>query len=411
MTGKRVLLGSLVFAVIAYGTLARAASESVLHSFGSAGDGAYPFAGLTFDANGNLYGTASAGGGNNQCDEMGCGVVYRLMPAGRGNWNYVVLHSFTANEGGNPYSTVAIDHSGALYGTTLYYALGCGTVFSLRSGSGGTWSESTVHRFTCGDDGFSSYGVVFDGIGRLYGTAYAGGADEHGLIFYLAHQSALSWNELVLHAFDGSDGGAPAGNLIFDAHDNIYGTTYEGAPGLTGLVFELSPAGGAGWSESVLYAFQGTGFTAGPDGVNPVAGVVFDSEGNLYGTCDYGGPANLGAVFELSPNGDGTWTETLLHTFSGGSDGGHPYAGVILDQQGNVYGTTQGSAGNNGTVYKLSRGSNGQWTETQLYAFQGGADGSNPYGALVMDSAGDLYGTTAFGGEYGGGVIFEIPAQ
>ena len=411
MIGKRVLLGTLVFAMMAYGTLAWAASETVLHSFGSAGDGAYPFAGLTMDANGNLYGTASAGGSSNQCGGMGCGVVYRLMPAGGGSWNYGVLHSFTANEGGNPYSTVAIDRTGALYGTTLYYASGCGTVFSLTPGSGGTWSESTVHRFTCGNDGFSSYGVVFDSTGRLYGTAYAGGANEHGLVFYLAHQSALKWDELVLHAFNGADGGSPAGNLIFDASGNIYGTTYEGAPGLTGVVFKLSPSGGAGWSESVLYAFQGTGFTAGPDGVNPVAGVVADAEGNLYGTCDYGGPANLGAVFELSPKGDGTWTETVLHTFSGGSDGGHPYAGVILDQQGNLYGTTQGGAGSNGTVYKMSRGSNGQWTETILYAFQGGTDGSTPYGALVMDSSGNLYGTTAFGGQYGGGVVFEIPGQ
>ena len=411
MIGKRVLLGSLVSVLMAYGSLAWAASESVLHSFGSAGDGAYPFAGLTFDANGNLYGTASSGGSNSQCDGAGCGVVYRLTPAGGGNWNYGVLHSFTANEGGNPYSTVAIDRTGSLYGTTLYYASGCGTVFSLRPGSGGTWSESTVHRFTCGDDGFSSYGVVFDNTGRLFGTAYAGGAYDHGLVYYLGHQSALSWDELVLHAFNGTDGGSPSDNPIFDASGNMYGTTYEGGRALTGVVFKLSPSGGAGWSESVLYAFQGTGFTAGPDGVNPVAGVVFDAEGNLYGTCDYGGPANLGAVFELSPNGDGTWTETVLHTFSGGSDGGHPYAGVILDQQGNLYGTTQGTTGSNGTVYKLSRGSNGHWSETILYAFRGGADGSTPYGALVMDTAGNLYGTTAFGGQFGGGVLFEIPAQ
>lgn len=411
MIGKRALLGSLVFAVIACGSMAWAASETVLHSFGSGSDGQAPFAGLTMDASGNLYGTASAGGGSGQCGGMGCGVVYRLTPAGGGNWNYSMLHAFTQNEGGNPYSTIAMDHSGSLYGTTLYYAEGCGTVFSLTPGSGGTWSESTLHRFTCGNDGFSSYGVVFDSTGRLFGTAYAGGAHEDGLVFNLGHASVLSWYELVLHAFDGTDGNAPAGNLIFDAAGNIYGTTYEGASGLTGLVFKLSPGGGAGWQESVLYAFQGLGFTAGPDGVNPVAGVVADAEGNLYGTCDYGGPADLGTVYELSPNGSGGWTETVLYAFRGGSDGGHPYAGVILDQQGNLYGTTQGGAGSNGTVYKLTRGSNGQWTETILYAFMGGADGSTPYGGLVMDGSGNLYGTTAFGGKYGGGVVFEIPGQ
>ena len=266
MIGKRALLGSLVFAVIACGSMAWAASETVLHSFGSGSDGQAPFAGLTMDASGNLYGTASAGGGSGQCGGMGCGVVYRLTPAGGGNWNYSMLHAFTQNEGGNPYSTIAMDHSGSLYGTTLYYAEGCGTVFSLTPGSGGTWSESTLHRFTCGNDGFSSYGVVFDSTGRLFGTAYAGGAHEDGLVFNLGHASVLSWYELVLHAFDGTDGNAPAGNLIFDAAGNIYGTTYEGASGLTGLVFKLSPGGGAGWQESVLYAFQGLGFTAGRSG-------------------------------------------------------------------------------------------------------------------------------------------------
>ncbi len=416
MNGKTVLLCrrmtlAIFISGLMWANLAFAATERVLHSFGNQGDGSVPFAGLTFDANGNLYGTASAGP-TTACGGMGCGIVYELTPASGGDWNYSVLHALAQNEGGNPFSTIAIDNRGALYGTALYWGpYHCGSVFGLTPGSGGSWTESTLHAFTCGNDGFSSYGVAFDHTGRLFGTAYAGGPNNNGVVFSLGHQSVLSWYELVLKAFNGDNGNAPAGNLTFDAAGNIYGTTYEGGSHLTGLVFKLSPGGGAGWNETILYTFHGTGFSSGPDGVNPVAGVVFDSAGNLYGTADYGGPANLGAVFKLSPNPDGTWTESVLYAFRGGSDGGHPYGGVIVDQQGNLYGTTQGGAGSHGTVYKLSPGSGGQWTETILYAFQGGADGSTPYGGLVMDSAGNLYGTTPFGGQYNGGVVFEIPAN
>lgn len=389
--------------------IASATTEKVLHSFGSGSDGVSPFSGLSFDANGNLYGTASNGGGRG-CGGDGCGIVFQLTPASGGDWDYNVLHSFSNSEGGNPYSTIAIGPHGYLYGTTLYWGQNhCGSVFSLAP-AGGSWAETALHQFTCGNDGFSSYGVTFDSAGHLFGTAYAGGPSNHGVVFNLRQQSVFGWSEVVLHGFNGNDGNAPSGNLTFDAAGNIYGTTYEGSSGLTGLVFKLSQ-GGAGWRETVLYTFHGTGFSAGPDGVNPVAGVVFDSAGNLYGTADYGGPANLGAVFKLTPNSDGTWTESVLYAFRGGADGGHPYGGVIVGQDGNLYGTTQGGAGSHGTVYKLSQGSGGQWTETILYTFQGGNDGSTPYGGLVSDSAGNLFGTTAFGGQYGGGVVFEIPAN
>lgn len=379
-----------------------------LHSFGAGTDGNTPFAGVTLDSQGNLYGTASSGNGLSGCG-MGCGTVYELSPNGGGTWSETVLHRFVQSEGGNSFSTVVFDHRGALTGANLYYGASCGTIFQLAPGSGGQWTESTLHKFTCGNDGFSPYGVTVDANGRLFGTAYAGGLHNDGVVYSLNPQTVFTWFELVLHAFAGnSDGAAPSGNLMFDANGNMFGTTYEGGPNLTGTVFKLSPGGGANWVEKILYVFHGQAFGGGTDGANPVAGVVMDPQGNLYGTTDYGGPAAVGTVFKLAPNGDGTYTESVLYSFRDGQDSGHPYGGVILDAQGNLYGTTQGHSSGFGTVYKLSPGSGGQWTKTVMYAFQGGSDGAGPYSGLVMDSDGNLYGTTAFGGQYNGGVVFEI---
>lgn len=386
-----------------------ASSFKVLHSFGAGKDGNTPFAGVTFDSQGNLLGTASAGGGLGGCGGYGCGIVYQLTPNQDGTWTENVLHRFIQSEGGNPYSIIAIDSRGNLYGTNLYYGSGCGTVFQLVPGAGGTWTDYTLHPFTCGNDGFSSYGVVFDKIGRLYGTAYAGGIYNDGVVFSLSPENVFNWFEIVLHAFaGGNDGTSPAGNLIFDNNGSILGTTYEGGAHLTGTVFKLSRGGGANWTENILYTFKGQAFGGGTDGANPVAGVVMDATGNLYGTTDYGGPAAVGTVFKLAPNGDGTYTESALYTFKDGQDGGHPYGGVILDGNGNLYGTTQGHNNSFGTVYKLTPSSSGPWTETILYQFQGGSDGAVPYGGLAMDDSGNLYGTTAFGGQDGGGVVFEV---
>lgn len=400
----------LVLSSLLYASVAAAVSNyKILHSFGAGSDGNTPFAGVTLDNKGNLYGTASEGGGLSGCSGYGCGIVYQLMPNQDGTWTENVLHTFIQQEGGNSYSTIAIDGHGNLYGTNLYYGQGCGTVFQLVPGAGGKWTENTLHSFTCGNDGFMSYGVTFDKSGHLYGAAYAGGPYDDGVVFSLSPQTAFSWFEIVLHAFAGGsgDGNSPAGNLIFDASGAIFGTTYEGGPRFSGIVFKLSRGGGANWTENVLYSFKGEAFGGGSDGANPVAGVVMDSDGNLYGTTDYGGPAAVGTVFKLAPNGDGTYTESVLYAFKDGQDGGHPYGGVILDSRGNLYGTTQGHS-SLGTVYKLTPGAGGQWTETILHEFQGGSDGAIPYGGLVMDSNGNLYGTTAFAGQYGGGVVFEV---
>ncbi len=401
-----IFLASLLLAAPAWG----ASTFKVLHSFGASGDGNTPFAGPTLGADGNLYGTLSSGGILSGCGQKGCGVVYQLVPGQGGAWSENVLHKFIQSEGGNPYSTIAIDGRGALYGTNLYYGpAGCGTAFQL-SGSQGNWTQNTLHAFTCGNDGGSSYGVSLDKTGHLYGTAYEAGLYGDGVVFSLSPLNIHSWFEIVVHAFAGgnNDGNAPAGNVIFDDSGSIYGTTYEGGPRLTGTVYKLTRGSGAHWNEKILYVFQGQPFGGGADGANPVAGVVMDAAGNLYGATDYGGASSVGTVFKLAPNGDGTYTESVLYTFHDGQDGGHPYGGVIVDSSGNLYGTTTGHSGSFGTVYKLTPTSNGPWTETILYQFQGGNDGAIPYGGLAMDSAGNLYGTTGFGGQYGGGVLFEV---
>ena len=218
------------------------------------------------------------------------------------------------------------------------------------------------------------------------------------MVFELTPAAGGTWTEKVLYSFSGgTDGDQPAAGLIFDAAGNLYGTTYVGGTSDNGTVFELTPAGGGTWTERVLYNFNGTG------GAIPQAGLIFDAAGNLYGTTFAGGTYNLGTVFELTPAGGGTWTEQVLHNFGNGTDGGGPWAGLIFDAAGNLYGTTRyGGSYGGGTVFRL----NAQG-ETLLYSFSG-ADGANPIAGLVLDAAGNLYGTTYLGGASSQGTAFEI---
>jgi uncharacterized repeat protein (TIGR03803 family) len=215
---------------------------------------------------------------------------------------------------------------------------------------------------------------------------------------------AFAQQEKVILSFNNTNGNQPTAGLIFDGSDNLYGTATEGGEGV-GCVFELSPKAG-GWTDQVLFSFNNVS-----DGFQPHAGLVRDSAGNLYGTASSGGTADEdGVVFELTPNG-GTWTEIVLHTFhKDGTDGSQPWANLIFDGSGNLYGTTvQGGKNSGGTVFELSPGAGGAWTETILHNFPAnGTDGSSPYGALVFDSAGNLYGTTAAGGAGGYGTVFEL---
>lgn len=377
-----------------------------LHSFaGGKNDGAYPQAGLVRDNQGNLYGTTVWGGALN-CGGRGCGTAYKLTPDGQ---ETVIFHFKKSNS--NP-SAVVLDASGNPYGTTESGSLGgkptYGSVFELEKSKKGTKLKMVVlDTFSDLSEGELPHGgLVMDAQGSLYGTTYYGGSGKgpgYGTVF-----KVTSGTETVLYSFAGGrDGAIPGGGLIFDGSGNLYGTTTEGGGhgcGGTGCgtVFKLTPDG----SETVLYRFSG-----GSDGAEPVAGLVLDAAGNLYGTTELGGAAcaaeeGCGTVFRLAPDG----TETLLYRFGIGSDGSYPVAGLVLDAQGNLYGTTNSGGGSScpgagcGTVFKLTP----DGSETILYRFTGGTDGAYPQAPLVMDPQGNLYGTTTGGGGTGQGTVFEI---
>jgi uncharacterized repeat protein (TIGR03803 family) len=325
----------------------------------------------------------------------------------------VTLHSFTGgSDGGRPEDGLILDSAGNLYGTTPTAGNtsdcgggGCGTVFKLSPVSGGGYAETLLYSFTDGNDGGYPYGgLILDNAGNLYGTTNNGGTSDAGTVFKLSPAAGGSYTETVLYSFTGvnGDGRQPTSALIFDNAGNLYGTTQYGGSSISsaGTVFKLSPASGGSYTETVLYSF-----TNGSDGGFSNAGVILDSAGNLYGTTENGGAFLKGTVFKLSPASGGSYTETVLHSFTEGSDGGGPFAGVILDSAGNLYGTT--AYGGNlidcgnfgcGTVFKLSPASGGAYTETVLHAFTSGADGWDVVGGLVFDSAGNLYGTTVEGG-------------
>lgn len=270
-----------------------------------------------------------------------------------------------------------------------------GTTSGGGAGSGGTvfkitatGTETVLYSFAGSTDGREPQAnLVMDSAGNLYGTTYYGGISDEGTVFKVTPAGA----ETVLHSFvGGTDGMYPMAGLVMDSAGNLYGTTYEGGLQTAGTVFKISPGG----TETILYSL--------PNGADPEAGLVMDSAGNIYGTTKTGGTSGRGSVFEISPSG----TETLLYSFGGAADGAYPLAGLVMDSAGNLYGTTyEGGSNNQGTAFKISAAG----TETVLYSFAGGTtDGANPQASLIMDSSGNLYGTTYNGGVYSEGVVFKI---
>lgn len=419
-----VVLAIFAMTVLLSGTCAVAQTERVLHAFSNNGLGEFAYTGLTLDAAGNLYGTTGAGGAYGQ------GTVFELSPKAGGGWTQKILHNFgNGTDGQSPWGgSLFMDSSGNLYGTTRYGGtslcdslnpVGCGTVFELVHNGDGTWTEKVIHNFLGGSDedgpnGYHPYGgLVMDAAGNLYGTTlyggtYGGTVGFGGVVLELSPTGGGNWSEQVLWSFGlEGDGNFPQCTPVFDKAGNLYGTTESGTGASAGgIVFELSP-GVSSWTENIIFQFDVAGNSQ--TGNSPQAGVVFDANGNLYGTTGYGGPHFMGDVFELSPSAGGTWTESILHTFGKG-DGNTPDAGVIVDGSGNLYGTTfMGGKANAGTVYELSPSSGGTWKEKVLHNFQAaGADGTNPLAGLVMDSHGNLYGTTANGGMGGFGTVFEV---
>ena len=395
--------------------------EKVLFAFKGLKDGFSPSS-VIFDSAGNLYGT-TFNGGDYHCDTYsGCGTVFKLEPGAQGQWTKTVLHTFMGKDGAYP-SPLILDGAGSLYGTTVAdgaNGYGYGTVFKLSPSANGKWTETVLHRFNYKDGGLPSSSLIFDTAGNLYGTTPVGGAYGLGTVFKLVPDVKGRWNETVLHSFNGKDGDGPGSGLIFDSLGNLYGTTFAG--GKTsycsgngcGTVFELTPGTDGKWTHTVLHSFSGE------DGDVPSSSLVFDMAGNLYGTTELGGDLHsdtclgdgCGVVFMLTTGANGSWTEQVLHRFHGWADGFYPTAALVFDMTGNLYGTTWYG----GNVFKLAPGANGKWTETVLHTFKG-KDGWFPYAGLVFDTSGNLYGTTDYGGklnnchsEFGNGcgVVFEI---
>jgi uncharacterized repeat protein (TIGR03803 family) len=377
------------------------------HNIGALIDGARPYASVVFDATGNLYGTTFHAGAYH------AGTVYELSPQPGGGWTEKVLHSFQINrsDGMNPFSKLVLDTSGNLYGTT---ALGGtydgGTVFELTHTAAGGWMEKILHSFqNNGEDGLNPHsGLIVDAAGNLYGTTPQGGAYGGGTVFELSPGVGGSWSENVLYHFNisGSDAFLPYASLILDAAGNLYGTTEGGGTFNAGTVFELSPSTSGLWNEEILYNFS----EYGSSGYSPVAGLILDAKGNLYGTSGAGGAFRGGVVFELTPV-DGTWDITVLVSLANNTEppvGPNLYAGLVLDTAGNLYGATTfgGNFYADGSVFELEPLSHGNWLYKELYS--SGTYGANPYDTPILDTAGNLYITASEGGKYTAGTVFEI---
>ena len=400
------LITATAFSLVALSlvTTAWAAPQyKVLHAFTGGTDGGGLWGSLVLDSRGNVYGTTISGGLKGKG-----GTAFKLSRQANGIWTKTVLYSFcsqpSCSDGGGPYAGLIFDALGNLYGTTesggthVY-----GTVFKLTPRADG-WKEAVLHSF-----GFNSHGccphagVVMDNAGNLFGTA--------SVALELSPGTG-GWKETVLHDFPNhqGDGSSPFAGLILDGAGNLYGTTEMGGTntrcgGGCGTLYQLQPTSG-GWRERILRDFGAVG-----DGAYPgVGALILDSAGNLYGTTGGGGAAGYGTVFELTQGANGRWKETILYSFAGGAKGVEPTAGVVMDKAGILYGTTNAGGTTScgcGVVYKLAPSAGGKWTYTVLHRFTG-FDGAGPNANLVLDSNGNLYGTTTSGGAGGAGVVFEI---
>jgi uncharacterized repeat protein (TIGR03803 family) len=406
--------------VVLFASAGANSKEKTLYDFRGCSDGEGPAGSLIADGAGNLYGTTGGGGGGTGCDNGsgGCGAVFELSP----DRHETVLYAFAGgSDGAFPNAGLAADNAGNLYGTTEREGNpscpggGCGTVFKLAPDG----TESVLYAFQGDSDGWAPFsGLIADGSGNLYGeTGYGGSysgsdceANGCGTVFEVQPDGTKS----TLYNFEGgSDGAGPGFGLTLDSLGNFYGTTGSGGgSGCGGIgcgtVFKIAANG----TESVLYAFQG-----GADGAGPV-GVTVDSAGNLYGATQAGGTCtfdenNCGTVFKLAPDG----TKIVLYNFQGGDDGLTPWAPLILDTKGDLYGTTFVGGGKGckrplapergagcGTVFKVTP----DGKETALYAFVH-EDGANPLsGSLFLGAHGELYGAAPSGGKGKNGVVFEV---
>ncbi len=386
-----------------------AGKYTVVRTFNPSAGGVLPAGALLMDGSGNFYGANTQGGANNG------GTIFELIPNGQGGFNYKDLYECSKNfDCTLPVGSLAMDTAGNLYGSGLF-----GHVFEITRTASGAWTAIVLYNFGVQTAPPSS--LILDAAGNLYGINPTGGTHNLGYVFELS-RSQGGWSLTHLHDFSGPDGAATTGmtqdqvaGLIFDGQGNLYGATVAGGSSKScsvgcGVVFELSRNSG-GWTETVLHTLSGS------DGANPIAPLMMDADGNLYGTASNGGSKGFGSVFKLS-RATGVWQRRILHNFTGAHlDGEFPDSALVMDQSGNLYGTTESGGADHqscdvfsdhgcGTVFELSP--NGSlWKETILKAFSGGTDGAFPQG-VILDGAGNLFGAAQGGGRLFEGLLFEI---
>lgn len=401
--GAVAVLATVLLTTLVAPSPALAQTETVLYSFCSVGnctDGAVPVGGLIADTAGNLYGATLYGGASAVDSGFGGGAVFKLTPAGDESVLYT-LHDGFPLDGYWPHGTLTMDAQGNLYGTTerggahsIHVPRGDGIAFKVSPDG----TETILYNFGAYKiDGVDPLaGMVVDAKGNLYGTTNIGGVYTAGTLFRLTPEGV----ETVLHNFDdvATDGGYPQASLTVDHNGNLYGTTVGFSS--TGTVFELTAEG----SYQILHKFAG-GF--GPDGSAPLASLTLDSQGNLYGTTSHGGSGGYpddGTVFKLTPGSNGSWQETILYNFTQQSGCQNPFGNVVFDSHGNLYGTAaNGGAWGGGCVYKISPAGK----LTIVHSFGEGTDGAQPSGNLLF-SQGNLYGTTSAGGANSQGTVFKV---
>jgi len=406
MRGTFKALALILFLALSRSAIAKT-KFNVLHNFALDRNGANPvfFTTLTLDKNGNLFGAAQAGGDikNNYCEGYGCGVIFELSPSDGGRWRERMLYEITDPQSQGEFdSPLALDVQGNLYGCTVPVPGGVSSAFELTPGSR-TWTFNPIWPSGCA----GPVGLIFDGTGNLYGEL---GNDFSGDIGELS-PGPSGWVYGKLYQFCQKyrcpDGVNPLAPFSWDSKGNLYGTTYDGGDphcNNCGVAFQMTPNGDGTWTYHVLHRFLN-----GNDGSNPGTGLTVDAAGNAYGTAVYGGPHGNGDVYKLTPAKSGRWKLNVLYGFPNPSNGWAPVANLVFDKAGNMYGIANGPSGCGyicGVVFRLSPQTNGTWKYSVVHRFTG-SDGNFPNG-LTMDNKGNLFGTTTAGGKYGYGVVFQI---
>jgi uncharacterized repeat protein (TIGR03803 family) len=382
-------------------------SYQVLHVFSNAGDGQVPMAGVQANAAGQLFGSTEFGGAH------GFGSIFMLQPplSGTTTWTEKVIFSFAdGNDGGFPGSGLSINNNGQLLSSTLMGGTANhGNIFRLSPPvpPSTTWTENVLLNFTGAPDGDGPLGdLLVQADGTVLGTTSAGGVSNAGAVFrFVPSPTGTATQDKVLFSFDGSlEGSRPQVGVVTDGNGNFFGTTEESGQFNNGVVFEITPsiAPGTAATETTIFQFNLA------NGSQPV-GSLFAFGGSLYGVTFTGGAFNQGVIFQLTPpSGGGMWIETILHSFSGGVDGGEPQSGLLPDGHGGFFGTaSQGGTSGNGNFFHLTPPAQpgGTWTLTPLHQFAGGNDGAVPGGDL-LEINGAIFGTTQ--GSTNAGTVYKI---